>query len=252
MCIIVIFVHRGFCNQIKAWSRARSPHAAAGAEPDDITDHVFSTVDYTVFICTKITRATYRHTWGRNIPGRLKNMRLLTAKTSSDSFAPQTQAQRVNVKVNRDRNANITVSIGRAELTVSRLFSKISRASSLLHSSSMHSRSRFPFLLSSNRVLARRCRCRNWEALFCERTAHKILIVWSFMASNGQQWCKRECTIWTQKHWTFSRFLYKTGGQTRAPLSANIPDRSGWPTSIHRPFSTLECHVNPVAQCVKH
>lgn len=102
-------------------------------------------------------------------------MRLFTAKTSSDSFPPQTQAGRVNVKVNSvtDHNTNITVLIGRAELTVSRLFSKISRASSLLHSSSMHSRSRFPFLLSSNRVLARLCRCRNWEALFCERTGRR-------------------------------------------------------------------------------
>lgn len=102
-------------------------------------------------------------------------MRLFTAKTSSDSFPPQTQAGRVNVKVNSvtDHNTNITVLIGRAELTVSRLFSKISRASSLLHSSSMHSRSRFPFLLSSNIVLARLCRCRNWEALFCERTGRR-------------------------------------------------------------------------------
>lgn len=59
---------------------------------------------------------------------------------------------------------------GAAPLTVSGWFSKISLASSLLHSSSMHSLSRLPFLLSSNKELALLCRIRNWEAVFWLRT----------------------------------------------------------------------------------
>lgn len=60
---------------------------------------------------------------------------------------------------------------GVTALTVSGWFSKISLASSLLHSSSTHSLSRLPFLLSSNRELALLCLLRNWDALLWLRTA---------------------------------------------------------------------------------
>lgn len=58
-------------------------------------------------------------------------------------------------------------------LTVSGLFSKISLASSLLHNSSMHSLSRFPFLLSSMKEFARRFLSRNWEARCWGKTGEK-------------------------------------------------------------------------------
>lgn len=58
-------------------------------------------------------------------------------------------------------------------LTVSGLFSKISLASSLLHNSSMHSLSRFPFLLSSMKEFARRFLSRNWEAYCWDKTWEK-------------------------------------------------------------------------------
>lgn len=65
--------------------------------------------------------------------------------------------------VDRDRNP-----------TVSGWFSKISLASSLLQSSSMHSLSRLPFLLSSNKELALLCLLRNWEAVLWLRTGTNI------------------------------------------------------------------------------
>lgn len=58
-------------------------------------------------------------------------------------------------------------------LTVSGLFSKISLASSLLHNSSMHSLSRFPFLLSSMKEFARRFLSRNWDAYCWGKTWEK-------------------------------------------------------------------------------
>lgn len=58
-------------------------------------------------------------------------------------------------------------------LTVSGLFSNISLASSLLHNSSMHSLSRFPFLLSSMKEFARRFLSRNWEACCWGKTWEK-------------------------------------------------------------------------------
>ncbi|TNN67284.1 hypothetical protein EYF80_022533 [Liparis tanakae] len=65
----------------------------------------------------------------------------------------------------------ITVARGRCSSpTVSGLFSKISLASSLSHSSSMHSLSRLPFLLSSNRELALLGLLRNWVAVLWLRT----------------------------------------------------------------------------------
>lgn len=55
-------------------------------------------------------------------------------------------------------------------LTVSGLFSKISLASSLLHNSSIHSLSKFPFLLSSIKEFARRFLTRNSEAYWWDKT----------------------------------------------------------------------------------
>lgn len=185
-------------------------------------------------------------------------MRLFTAKTSSDSFPPQTQAGRVNVKVNSvtDHNTNITVLIGRAELTVSRLFSKISRASSLLHSSSMHSRSRFPFLLSSNRVLARLCRCRNWEAWFCERTgrrAHENIDC--LVNHHGFEWPMvmqvRVHNIYSKmlqtEHDSFTNRLSNTSYSFCRTNMCSTISQYFWLIRlayIHQSFTTLECHVN--------
>ena len=58
-------------------------------------------------------------------------------------------------------------------LTVSGLFSKISLASSLLHSSSMHSLSRLPFFVSSSNVFARRLLIRTCEACCLDKTEGK-------------------------------------------------------------------------------
>lgn len=62
-------------------------------------------------------------------------------------------------------------------LTVSGLFSKISLAYSLLHNSSMHSLSRFPFLLSSMKEFARRFLSRNWEACCWGKTGRNKAIL---------------------------------------------------------------------------
>lgn len=65
-----------------------------------------------------------------------------------------------------------------AHLTVSCWFSKISLASSLLHSSSIHSLSRLPSLPSSNRELALLWRTRNCEAALWLITGRKYKEVW--------------------------------------------------------------------------
>ena len=65
-------------------------------------------------------------------------------------------------------------------LTVSGLFSKTSLASSLLHSSSMHSLSRLPFFVSSSNEFARRLLTRTCEACCLDKTeGKKYMFTWT-------------------------------------------------------------------------
>lgn len=85
-------------------------------------------------------------------------------------------------------------------LTVSGLFSKISLASSLLHNSSMHSLSRFPFLLSSMKEFARRFLSRNWEAYCWDKTWEKqsiSVIIYLFLQ-------QLKNAVNTEKMWEFN------------------------------------------------
>lgn len=122
-------------------------------------------------------------------------------------------------------------------LTVSGWFSKISLASSLLHSSSMHSLSRSPFLLSSNRELALRCLLRNCEAVLWLRTrthtkthTHSNTLC-CFACNKCKSLCMLSCSmhIITTHDWSQQEFKSPASSWQMADAAGACVDESGQP-----------------------